>query len=42
MILSEERVKAVRLARKIKKLRDICTIAARTLQAVYYAVRLWE
>ncbi len=42
MTLPEKKIKAVRLTRKIRKLRDVCTIAARTLQAVYYAVRLWE
>ncbi|MEV7199776.1 hypothetical protein [Streptomyces griseoluteus] len=42
MNLSEKWAKAVRLTRKISKLRDACTVVARTLQAVYYAVRLWE
>ncbi|MFF2131736.1 hypothetical protein ACFVW1_41540 [Streptomyces olivochromogenes] len=40
--MSEKRMKAIRLTRKIKKVRDVCTVVARTLQAVYYAVRLWE
>ncbi|MFC0056607.1 hypothetical protein [Streptomyces actinomycinicus] len=40
--MSGKQIRAVRLIRNIKRLRDVSAVAARTLQAVYYAVRLWE